>query len=96
MVKKLTGMKWLRAHMEQEGWKSLEEVGDRCHLNRGNLYRYFIFETRPSIDMIPVLCDGLKITVPELLRVLEVEKTKVQVREIKKMVGVRRLSLVTR
>lgn len=52
---------------------SLEEVAQACDLNRGNVYRYFTFETRPSIDVIPKLCDGLKATPMEILVALGIQ-----------------------
>lgn len=98
MARKLTGTDWLRAHMEQNGWTTYEQVAQRCGINRGNLHRYFSFETRPSVDMIPVLCNALKITVPELLDALEVEQPK-QVfakKKVGKISGAKHLSLVKR
>jgi len=98
MAKKLTGTDWLRSHMEQNGWSTYEEVAQRCGINRGNLHRYFSFETRPSIDMIPVLCNALKVEIYELLDALEVEKPK-QVftkKKIAKITGAKHLSLVKR
>jgi transcriptional regulator with XRE-family HTH domain len=98
MVKKLTGTEWLRAHMEDNGWTTYEQVAQRCGINRGNLHRYFSFETRPSVDMIPVLCNALKVDIHELLDALEVEKPK-QVfakKKIAKITGAKHLSLVKR
>jgi hypothetical protein len=98
MGKKLTGIAWLRSTMENNGWSTFEEVAERCGINRGNLYRYFAFETRPSIDMIPVLCDALKVDVFELLDALEVEKPKQVLgnKKKEKIAGAKHLSLVKR
>ena len=52
---------------------SLEEVAQACDLNRGNVHRYFNFETRPSIDVIPKLCIGLKATPMEILVALGIQ-----------------------
>jgi transcriptional regulator with XRE-family HTH domain len=84
--------------MEDNGWTTYEQVAQRCGINRGNLHRYFSFETRPSVDMIPVLCNALKVDTNELLDALEVEKPK-QVfakKKIAKITGAKHLSLVKR
>lgn len=52
---------------------SLEDAAQRCGLNRGNLYRYFNFETRPSIDVIPKLCEGLDASPLDVLRALGIQ-----------------------
>lgn len=98
MARKLTGIEWLRAHMNDNGWSTFEEVAERCGINRGNLYRYFAFQTRPSIDMIPVLCNALKITTQELLNALEVEQPKevFAKKKLGKISGAKHLSLVKR
>ena len=98
MAKKLTGLEWLRSNMESNGWTTFEQVSERCGINRGNIYRYFTFQTRPSVDVIPVLCNALKVTTQELLTALEVEQPR-QVfakREVTKIAGTKHLSLVKR
>jgi transcriptional regulator with XRE-family HTH domain len=72
-LKHLTGIDWLNGRMAQLGLNSLEETAERCNLNRGNLYRYFKFETRPSIDVIPALCEGLETSPLEILRALGIQ-----------------------
>jgi transcriptional regulator with XRE-family HTH domain len=67
-------MKWLRFRMEQLQYASLQEVADAVGINRGNLYRYFTAETRPSIEMLPPLCSALEVSYEELLEALEVTK----------------------
>jgi len=67
-------MKWLRNRMTELDYKSLQEVADDLGINRGNLYRYFTAETRPSIEMMPPLCTVLGVTYEELLIALEVIK----------------------
>ena len=52
---------------------SLEEAAAACGLNRGTLYRYFTLEQRPSIDVLPALCDGLQASPLEILRALEIQ-----------------------
>jgi len=70
--KNLTGMKWLRTEMERNGYKSLEAVATEMSINRGNLYRYFTFENRPSVDMLPVMATALDTTIDDVLIALEV------------------------
>lgn len=72
--KTLVGLDWLYSRMEKLGYPSLEVAAQACGLNRGNLYRYFNFETRPSIDVIPQLCKGLKCAPLELLRALGIQQ----------------------
>jgi transcriptional regulator with XRE-family HTH domain len=67
-------MKWLRNRMAELDYSSLQEVADDVGINRGNLYRYFTAETRPSIEMMPPLCKVLGVTYEELLIALEVIK----------------------
>jgi transcriptional regulator with XRE-family HTH domain len=74
--KNLEGMDWLHERMQSLGLSSLEQVAERCGLNRGNLYRYFSFETRPSIDVLPPLCEGLKSSPEEVLRALGIQVAK--------------------
>jgi len=66
-------MDWLLDRMEELNLNSLEEAAERCGLNRGNLYRYFKFETRPSIDVIPALCEGLEASPQEILVALGIQ-----------------------
>lgn len=67
-----TGLKWLRARMEKLGFNSLEEVAQEIQINRGNLYRYFSLETRPSVALLPDLCRVLKASPAEVLKALEI------------------------
>ena len=68
-----TGLEWLYSRMEELGMSSLEQVAREAGLNRGNLYRYFAFETRPSIDVLPSLCKALNATPLEVLRALGIQ-----------------------
>lgn len=70
------GLDWLYERMEELELRSLEEVAERCGLNRGNLYRYFKFETRPSIDVLPELCNGLDASPEEILVALGIQVKK--------------------
>jgi transcriptional regulator with XRE-family HTH domain len=62
--------------MESLDLSSLEEAAQLCGLNRGTLYRYFKFETRPSIDVLPQLCEGLKASPQEVLVALGIQMPK--------------------
>ena len=72
-AKTLTGIDWLYSRMAELGLNSLEETAERCGLNKGNLYRYFKFETRPSIVVIPALCEGLETSPLEVLTALGIQ-----------------------
>jgi transcriptional regulator with XRE-family HTH domain len=67
-----TGIEWLRARMEKLGYSSLEEVAQELQINRGNLYRYFSLETRPSVALLPDLCRVLKASPSDVLKALEI------------------------
>lgn len=69
----VTGNDWLKLKMEQLGFNSLQEAADACGLDKGTLYRYFAFETRPSIDVIPKLCKGFKVSPLEVLQALGIQ-----------------------
>lgn len=69
----VTGNDWLKSKMEQLGFNSLQEAADACDLDKGTLYRYFAFETRPSIDVIPKLCKGFKVSPLEVLQALGIQ-----------------------
>ncbi len=68
----LQGLDWLYARLEKLGYQSLSEFATDVGINKGNLYRYFSFESKPSIVVLPALCAGLKVKVEELLRALGV------------------------
>lgn len=67
-----TGLEWLRARMDKLGYTSLESVAREIGINRGNLYRYFSLETRPSVALLPDLCSALKASPADVLRALEI------------------------
>lgn len=73
MSNQKTGMDWLRARMDKLGYTSLEQVAVELGINRGNLYRYFELENRPSIAMLPIMCEVFQVKTDEMLRVLEVK-----------------------
>jgi transcriptional regulator with XRE-family HTH domain len=59
--------------MEFLGFTSLQETAEACDLERGQLYRYFKGENRPSIEYLPRLCKGLEVSLDELLKALSVQ-----------------------
>jgi transcriptional regulator with XRE-family HTH domain len=71
-TKQLTGLDWLRNRMETLGYNSLEVVAQEIGINRGNLYRYFSLETRPSVALLPDMCRALKSSPAEILKALEI------------------------
>lgn len=70
---KKIGMDWLSQRMDELGIESLEEAAKRCDLNRGTLYRYFTLEMKPSIAVLPQLCEGLDASPLEILQALGVQ-----------------------
>lgn len=70
--KSKTGLDWLRDRMDNLGYNSLEAVAQEIGINRGNLYRYFSLETRPSVALLPDLCRALKASPAEILKALEI------------------------
>ena len=58
---------WLRDRMEKVGYSSLEEVAIETGINRGNIYRYFTQEQRPSVALIDPLCKALDVSPQTLL-----------------------------
>lgn len=70
--KNKTGLEWLRSRMNDLGYNSLEEVAREIGINRGNLYRYFSLETRPSVALLPDLCKVLKASPADVLKALEI------------------------
>jgi transcriptional regulator with XRE-family HTH domain len=73
MTNQKTGMEWLRARMDKLGYTSLEEVANDLGINRGNLYRYFALETKPSVAMLPPMCEVFRVRTDEILYALEVK-----------------------
>ena len=70
---KKVGMEWLLHRMDELGIASLEDAAKRCDLNRGTLYRYFTLEMKPSIAVLPQLCEGLDASPLEILQALGVQ-----------------------
>jgi transcriptional regulator with XRE-family HTH domain len=67
-----TGHEWLQDRMKELNFRSLRAVAREIGINQGNLYRYFTFENRPSISLLPIMCQVFQCTPVELLRALEV------------------------
>lgn len=63
-------MEWLMERMEALKIGSLDELAVVTGIDKGTLSRYFRHERRPSIDMVPPLCEALKVSVETLLVVL--------------------------
>lgn len=70
-TKQKTGMAWLRGRMDYLGYNSLEEVAKEIGINRGNLYRYFTLENKPSVALLPVMSHTLEASYEEVLKALE-------------------------
>jgi transcriptional regulator with XRE-family HTH domain len=58
---------WLRDRMEKLGYTSLEQLAAETGINRGNIYRYFTQEQRPSVALVDPLCQVLKVSPQALL-----------------------------
>lgn len=58
---------WLRDRMQKLGYTSLEQLASETGINRGNIYRYFTQEQRPSVALVEPLCQVLKVTPQALL-----------------------------
>ena len=58
--------------MEVVGFASLAEAAEACGIDKAALWRYFNGDVRPSIDRLPKLCNGLKVSLDELLVALNV------------------------
>jgi transcriptional regulator with XRE-family HTH domain len=58
--------------MELVGLASLQEAAEACGLDKAALWRYFRGDVRPGIDRLPMLCQGLQVSLDELLVALDV------------------------
>jgi transcriptional regulator with XRE-family HTH domain len=59
--------------MELVGLASLQEAAEACGLDKAALWRYFNGDVRPSVDRLPSLCQGLQVSLDELLIALNVQ-----------------------
>jgi hypothetical protein len=67
------GLGWLYDRIETLGFSSLSEFAKHADLHKGNLYRYFSHETKPSIAVLPTLTKALQVPVATVLDVLGVQ-----------------------
>jgi DNA-binding phage protein len=67
------GLSWLYDRIEALGFNSLSEFAKHADLHKGNLYRYFSHETKPSIAVLPTLTTALQTPVHTVLEVLGVK-----------------------
>ena len=68
----VTGQQWLKIRMSELGMGSIADLEQATGINKGTLSRYFRGLQRPSIDVIPVLCEALRVSPLTLLRVFGV------------------------
>lgn len=66
------GQEWLKLRLIALGMNSIADLEAATGINKGTLSRYFRQLQRPSIDVIPVLCQALKVSPQTLLRALGV------------------------
>ena len=66
------GQDWLKHRMAELGMSSVAELETETGINKGTLSRYFRGLQRPSIDVLPVLCQALRVSPETLLRALGV------------------------
>ena len=63
---------WLEETLKESGISTLAALQAKTGINKGTLSKYFRHQQRPSIDVIPVLCEALEISPEKLLVVLGV------------------------
>jgi transcriptional regulator with XRE-family HTH domain len=63
---------WLQMRLEKLGIDSLSEFADLTGINKGTVSKYFRQLQRPSIEVLPILCEKLKVSPSTLLQVLGV------------------------
>ena len=68
----LAGQEWLKIRMAELKIGSIDDLAHVTGINKGTLSRYFRQIQRPSIDVIPVLCNALQVSPETLLRALGV------------------------
>lgn len=67
------GQAWLKLRMSELDMSSIADLELATGINRGTLSRYFRGLQRPSIDVIPNLCEALRVSPLTLLSALGVE-----------------------
>ena len=58
---------WLRSRMAELGYRSLDDVAERCGSDKGNLSRIFRQLQNPRVDALEPLAAALHVGVYELL-----------------------------
>jgi transcriptional regulator with XRE-family HTH domain len=58
---------WLQSRLAATQMKTLNRLAEVSGINKGTLSRYFNQTQRPTIDVVAVLCQSLKVTPSELL-----------------------------
>ncbi len=69
----IDSQEWLKLRMSELGMSSIADLESATGINRGTLSRYFRGLQRPSIDLIPVLCEALRVSPLTLLDALGVK-----------------------
>jgi len=67
------GYLWLQSRMKHLGMGSIVELEQMTGINRGTLSKYFRRLQRPSIDVVPALCEALQVSPATLLEALGVK-----------------------
>ena len=62
-----SGMYWLSSRMRAVGLNSLDELQKSSGINKGTLSKYFRGVQVPSVSVVPVLCQALRVSPEELL-----------------------------
>lgn len=63
---------WLTHRLTQLEIKSLEELSTLCGVNKGTLSKYFHQRQKPTIGVLPQLCEALQVSPNTLLVALGV------------------------
>jgi transcriptional regulator with XRE-family HTH domain len=69
------GLTWFYDRIEALGFASLSDFAKQADMHKGNLYRYFSHETKPSVAVLPKLCSALEVEVDVVLKHLGVQVT---------------------
>jgi transcriptional regulator with XRE-family HTH domain len=61
---------WLQIRLGSIGVSSLSEFAELTGIHKGTISKYFRQIQRPSIEVLPILCETLKVSPSTLLQVL--------------------------
>ena len=61
---------WLQIRLGSIGVRSLSEFAELTGIHKGTISKYFRQIQRPSIEVLPILCETLKVSPSTLLQVL--------------------------